>query len=84
MATSQKGSSNKKNTNSRPAAKKSGGSRTSAPRGTSGAKKTAQRTAKTAKNSAAVIFPEVESGFYLKPVQFNHSVVSDFLRPHGL
>ncbi|MBQ5685686.1 MAG: hypothetical protein IIV27_08625, partial [Clostridia bacterium] len=53
MATSQKGSSNKKNTNSRPAAKKSGGSRTSAPRGTSGAKKTAQRTAKTAKNSAA-------------------------------
>lgn len=53
MATSQKGSSNKKNTNSRSAAKKSGGSRTSAPRGTSGAKKTAQRTAKTAKNSAA-------------------------------
>ncbi|MBQ2692528.1 MAG: hypothetical protein IJF51_00670, partial [Clostridia bacterium] len=53
MATSQKGSSSKKNTNSRPAAKKSGGSRTSAPRGTSGAKKTAQRTAKTAKNSAA-------------------------------
>jgi len=31
-----------------------------------------------------MIFPEVESGFYLKPVQFNHSVVSDFLRPHGL
>ena len=53
MATSQKGSSNKKNTNSRPAAKKNGGSRTSAPRGTSGAKKTAQRTAKTAKTGAA-------------------------------
>ena len=53
MATSQKGSSNKKNTNSRPAAKKTGGSRTSAPRGTSGAKKTAQRTAKTAKTGAA-------------------------------
>ena len=49
MATSQKGSSNKKNTNSRPAAKKTGGNRY----GSSNAKKTAQRTAKTAKTSAA-------------------------------
>ena len=54
MATSQnKGSSNRKNTNARPAAKKSGGSRSTAPRGSSTAKKTAQKNAKTAKTSAA-------------------------------